>query len=453
MRCTGCDTELKEDCHYCPRCGKPSALAAGAQTVAVSDSAANGEAESAEAAEAPGAVAACDTLSAVGSLDERALSDLLTRANLCRAREQYAEAVDLCVTALRSDPRSAAAHSLLGDIYRDRKRPEDARQWYRMAIDLEPNASDEAKLRRLEGPLPLAARRDSDRPAALAFASGGAVEGTALLLGVSPQRWLRGITYSSLLFLVAVLLFLIGGQASRPRDGGVGLPMAQGREVAPGLDASSGPLPAAQIGGAASSPNNGQAARPQAAPMAGVGIAPDQNTPGQPTLPTFATAPGQPAPRITAPQRNMAAPREVAPASVRQVRPMEPVPSASGEAPPPPMQSTVVELGDGMHLEQTQLSGETVNALVIAPNRPVSDPGFHDALIRNAVRAANVALGDQRAAQSARVFLQTGRTEAGGAVLLVAELSRQIAAESRPEESPELLQQRFTSYQWGAAAP
>jgi len=64
----------------------------------------------------------------------------LASANLLRVRGSYSEAEKRCIEVLRADPNNVHAHSLLGDIYRDQGRFEDARQWYQMALDLNPRS-------------------------------------------------------------------------------------------------------------------------------------------------------------------------------------------------------------------------------------------------------------------------------------------------------------------------
>jgi len=64
----------------------------------------------------------------------------LAAANLLRVRGSYSEAERRCIEVLRADPNNVHAHSLLGDIYRDQGRFEDARQWYQMALDLNPRS-------------------------------------------------------------------------------------------------------------------------------------------------------------------------------------------------------------------------------------------------------------------------------------------------------------------------
>lgn len=83
--------------------------------------------------------------------DENSLERLLAEANLARLRSHWPDAEAGCVMVLRADPNNLHAHSLLGDIYRDQGRFDDALQWYRLALDLAPSsAADREKLLRLE---------------------------------------------------------------------------------------------------------------------------------------------------------------------------------------------------------------------------------------------------------------------------------------------------------------
>jgi hypothetical protein len=66
-------------------------------------------------------------------------------------RARWSEAADLCVEVLRLDPTNATAHSLLGDIYQDQGRAEEARHWYQLALEIHPTReADRAKLARAE---------------------------------------------------------------------------------------------------------------------------------------------------------------------------------------------------------------------------------------------------------------------------------------------------------------
>src|SRR3954471_23342550 len=76
---------------------------------------------------------------------------LLARANLLRMRGQWGPAAELCAEVLRTDPRNPTAHSLLGDIYQDQGRPEEAQHWYQLALEMNPGSeADQAKLTRAE---------------------------------------------------------------------------------------------------------------------------------------------------------------------------------------------------------------------------------------------------------------------------------------------------------------
>jgi len=71
-------------------------------------------------------------------------------ANGLRLRRQWDLAEATCSDVLRRDPRSADAHSLMGDICRDRRQWQDAIEWYKMALDLKPSsAADRRKLEEL----------------------------------------------------------------------------------------------------------------------------------------------------------------------------------------------------------------------------------------------------------------------------------------------------------------
>ncbi len=86
--------------------------------------------------------------------EEGALSrdvySLLAQANLLRVRGHWEEAAEACMAALRLAPDSSSANSLLGDIYENQGRYDDAAQWYRMALDANPDSpADIVKLERL----------------------------------------------------------------------------------------------------------------------------------------------------------------------------------------------------------------------------------------------------------------------------------------------------------------
>ena len=93
-----------------------------------------------------------DALTAAESGLSREAYALLAQANLLRVRGCWLEAVDACRAALRLSPDSAAAQSLLGDIYENQGDLDQAAQWYRMALDSSPDsAADRMKLDRILG--------------------------------------------------------------------------------------------------------------------------------------------------------------------------------------------------------------------------------------------------------------------------------------------------------------
>jgi hypothetical protein len=66
-------------------------------------------------------------------------------------RGQWTEAGEECAAILRHAPHNASAHSLLGDIYHDQGRIEDAQHWYQLAVELNPtNEGDRGRLARVE---------------------------------------------------------------------------------------------------------------------------------------------------------------------------------------------------------------------------------------------------------------------------------------------------------------
>lgn len=75
---------------------------------------------------------------------------LLAQANLLRMRGRWEEAVQKCMAALTLAPNHSSAQSLLGDIYENQGRYDDAVQWYHMALDVNPDSpADRIKLDRL----------------------------------------------------------------------------------------------------------------------------------------------------------------------------------------------------------------------------------------------------------------------------------------------------------------
>ena len=106
----------------------------------------------------------------------------LAAANLSRLRGLFTDAEGICIRVLRADPNNVHAHSLIGDIYRDQGRFEDACQWYQLALDLQPDSRpDQSKLEETR------AERDSER-------QHSAVLSTLVQLGLSTVACLPGLS-------------------------------------------------------------------------------------------------------------------------------------------------------------------------------------------------------------------------------------------------------------------
>ncbi len=112
---------------------------------------------------------------------------LLAQANLLRVRGHWTEAVDACRAALRLAPDSAAAQSLLGDIYENQGDLNEAALWYRMALDSTPDsAADRMKLDRLLG------HQKAESPVAV------------LPRSVAPERIIRALALAAVLMVLLI---------------------------------------------------------------------------------------------------------------------------------------------------------------------------------------------------------------------------------------------------------
>ncbi|HLJ53878.1 MAG TPA: tetratricopeptide repeat protein, partial [Chthonomonadaceae bacterium] len=257
---------------------------------------------------------------------------ILAKANLARVRGDWPEAIEACISVLRSQPGNANAHSLLGDIYRDQGLVDDAIQWYRMAADLRPAGPDVEKLRKLEARRERSVQNATASAAATAVASGNPTGGTSLLMGYSPTRWLHGLTIASACFLAAIIVVLIW---LRPVIGGRGA----GSHA---LDVSSRPMvmPTAESGMSLPRidpnrptvvPLGQQPAQPPAKPhIGGEGLEPDRGggamrgAPAKPPVQPAAApqASAAPTPRSAAPAAPTRRGAEVPPAPVQLVSPL-----------------------------------------------------------------------------------------------------------------------------------
>lgn len=196
-----------------------------------------------------------------GGLDDARADAALAEANLFRMRGQWQAAETRCIDVMRADPNNVHAHSLLGDIYRDQGRFEDAAQWYRLALDLNPeSAADRSKLEHAEQQR---ARLAVDVPAADPATPG---IGTQKLLGLPPTTWVNGATAAAVVFIVLVVgLVLFRPWQSSPKAVGGTLsgtiPGTSSGAPGPPLPApsapvnpASGPAPAASTGTALAAP-------------------------------------------------------------------------------------------------------------------------------------------------------------------------------------------------------
>lgn len=75
------------------------------------------------------------------SPENDAIHQLLLNANLLRMRANLDGAITECINALRIDPDNVTAHSLIGDIYREQGKVEEAIRWYRLALDISPTST------------------------------------------------------------------------------------------------------------------------------------------------------------------------------------------------------------------------------------------------------------------------------------------------------------------------
>lgn len=169
MNCIVCKAEIPDDSLFCCICG-----------------------------------AKLDSMNAsLSAKDLPSLEYMLAQANLLRMQAKWEEAENKCIEILRKDPNNYDAHSLLGDIYRDQGRYEDAAQWYQLALDLYPESQKEpeklAQLRELR----------TKSQSSIEEESSLALDRTQRLIGITPSVWLKGLTVISVVFMVIVVVFLI----------------------------------------------------------------------------------------------------------------------------------------------------------------------------------------------------------------------------------------------------
>lgn len=189
----------------------------------------------------------------------------LAQVNLLRLRGDWDAASQGAVGVLREYPNSGTAHSLMGDIHADQGKYEEAAQWYRMALELEPdNTADARKLAHAEGVL-----REQEAAANVA-------EADPLDDGPEPGIRLSPLVlagWAAVTFLVVVIALGLWINGQRPRG-----------------DVAAGPAPSAPAAPAPSpGPDGGSLATPTPPPATETPRAPAL-TPPQP-----APAPSRPA--------------------------------------------------------------------------------------------------------------------------------------------------------------
>ena len=81
--------------------------------------------------------------------EQPSADQLLAEANLHRLRGEWPLAEDKCRRAIATNPRDAAAHTLLGDICAARERPDEAILAYRASLEVEDDELVRVKLERL----------------------------------------------------------------------------------------------------------------------------------------------------------------------------------------------------------------------------------------------------------------------------------------------------------------
>jgi Tetratricopeptide repeat len=401
MVCAFCGTSITEDSAFCSECGKP-----------ISGDANNVKMEIFAPAPPAPARAAEPTVELKKETPETGA--ILSRANLCRMRKQWPDAINLCVEVLKSAPADAAAHSLLGDIYRDQGKPEEAARWYRMALNLRDNAFDKAHLSKAEAEIK---RKNATAAPVTASGAPGGMPG-----GPDQRAWLKAITVASVIFLFGFLVFLRFAPVPV-----ADLPKSPQGQMANLSDPSAGPdgMPPARLGGpAVLPPGETPKSRPQEH-IAGTGLQPDS---GSVTMPVQQSS-GQP---------NQQPGNKLEPAPVQQVTPI------AGGQPTPPAGSTTwhsTSLTDGIQMAFVDASRGSASVHLFAPSgmdaRTKQAP-----LVRNLMRAARTVMENDATLSYATVVITSGSKD--GPVVMSGQVDRDTALNTDPDkESVETISGRI----------
>lgn len=143
------------------------------------------------------------SLDGTRSSSDSDVSAQIANANVLRMRNQLQEAIDACLAILRRYPNNVTAHSLLGEIYLERDEPDQAIQWFEMALDLDPkNARDQAMLAKAKSQLEAANKKQTIEQLEIQPRSFT----TAYLVGVA-----------ALILAVGLAAFFIGSATSKNR--------------------------------------------------------------------------------------------------------------------------------------------------------------------------------------------------------------------------------------------
>lgn len=418
MVCSGCRVSLSDDYRYCPHCGQPTALV-----------------EDISRHDGPGTVSSRGALTRLtGGESFESLQALLAQANLCRIRRQWDRAIEYCIAVLQAHPGNQTAHALLGDIYRDQGKLDDAIQWYRMAVELGPNPADEARLRQMEQERARLVRAQNARLTGQGLstaldADGSVRAGTTQLMGLSPRSWLTGMTLLATGFATVMLAALIGLKAGQRASGTATTPVAgvPSAAVTPQNSPSTQSATASRDGAGTASET-----RPGASPPAGSGLRPDASVPG--ALATTTT------PSTSGTART---PQNLPPAPVLRVQPL-PAPPASvrgavrPEGGTEPAMQAPLPLSDGMYLARVHQDpvSQTVSLLVTSPLTisAATTAMAREQMVRNVYRAARAFFALHPHTQRVTVYVQEGLNPGiASPTLLLATVDRTAAHEADPD--------------------
>jgi hypothetical protein len=348
----------------------------------------------------------------VAAANMRQAESMLAAANLHRMRGQWKEAEERCIEVMRSEPNNVSAHSLLGDIFRDQGRYDEAAQWYRMALDLNPaSAADRAKLDTVT-------RAMADSAAA---ASGS---GTQNLLGASPLTWVRALTAVSVAFMALVVVLIVAMR----RAPGTGRPAPVGTIVQP---SGTGEQPTGTGGQFVPMDPNVRAAAPGAAAV------PAPRSSAQPGGPGGASADGGPAP----------APPASAGAGAAYLAPRE----AALEY----QLSMLGSMSAGTRVDAVMLAGRGQQAVVALSHAPGAQPESQEAVramvASDALKAAQALFGAEPSLATVAVSVRLDQGTRHAGPYFKGEIERAAAMALPAGSAPERILSAFSSAWWASA--